>query len=171
MKDVYYMADFHILNLKNVRKAAISIAVPLLVGALSAWISGSGGDLFDSLTKPALSPPAWIFPVVWTILYTLMGISAYIVSNSYKIADKSAIDSAMIWYYIQLGLNFFWSIFFFRFELFGFSFFWLLLLFVAVIITTIKFYDINTVAGWLMIPYIAWLSFAAYLNYMIWMLN
>ena len=163
------MGSFHTFNWKNIKRLIVSIALPLLVGELSALLSGNQEGVFDSALKPPLVPPAWVFPVVWTILYTLMGISSYLVGKADAQADKKA--KAQLVYYVQLVFNFFWSIFFFRFELFGFSFFWLLVLLALVIVTALMFYDISRAAGWLMVPYVAWLAFAAYLNYMIWMLN
>ncbi len=160
---------FHTFNLKNIKKIAISIAIPLLVGALSAWLSGNQSGGYTALNRPPLSPPPWVFAVVWPILYVLMGISAYLVSSA-KV-DASLKKRAFVFYALQLVFNFFWSIWFFRFELLGFSFLWILLLFALVILTALAFYDINKLAGWLFLPYIAWLAFASYLNYMVWMLN
>ena len=162
-------SGFHIFNLKNIKKLAISIALPLLIGILSSLLGGTQQEAYSSFAKPPLSPPSWLFPVVWTILYILMGISAYLVSKTD--ADDDAKKSAFVFYGLQIIFNFFWSIWFFRFSLYGFSFLWLIALLILVVITAVKFYDINAVAGWLYIPYIAWMSFAAYLNYMIWMLN
>ena len=98
-----------------------------------------------------------------------MGISAYLVSSTE--AEAGLKKRAFVLYALQLVFNFFWSIWFFRFELLGFSFLWILLLFALVILTALAFYDINKLAGWLFLPYIAWLAFASYLNYMVWMLN
>lgn len=162
-------AEFHTINVKRIKKIIISIALPLLVGALSAFLSGDQHAVYDTLTQPPLAPPPWTFGVVWTILYTLMGISAYLVSQSE--AQPHGKNKAFVFYYLQLVFNFFWSIWFFRFQMFGFSFLWLIVLLVLAVITAVMFYDKSRTAGWLLLPYIAWLSFAAYLNYMIWMLN
>ena len=160
---------FHTFNIKNIKKIIFSIALPLLVGFVSALLGGEQSTVYNSLTLPPLAPPPWVFGVVWPILYVLMGISAYLVSTSDVPEDLKR--RAFIFYGLQLVFNFFWSILFFRFELLGFSFFWIIALLVLVIVTAVMFYDINRAAGWLLLPYIAWLSFAAYLNYMIWMLN
>lgn len=160
---------FHTFNLKNIKKIVISIAIPLLVGGLSAWLSGNQSGGYMALNRPPLSPPPWVFAVVWPILYVLMGISAYLVSSTQ--AEAGLKKRAFVLYALQLVFNFFWSIWFFRFELLGFSFLWILLLFALVILTALAFYDINKLAGWLFLPYIAWLAFASYLNYMVWMLN
>ncbi|MBE7027031.1 MAG: tryptophan-rich sensory protein [Ruminococcaceae bacterium] len=160
---------FHTFNLKNIKKIVVSIAIPLLVGVLSAFLSGNQSGSYTALVLPPLSPPSWVFAVVWPILYVLMGISAYLVSSTQ--AEAGLKKRAFVLYAFQLVFNFFWSIWFFRFELLSFSFLWILLLFALVILTALAFYDINRLAGWLFLPYIAWLAFASYLNYMVWMLN
>ena len=162
-------AGFHAFNIKKLKKIALYIALPLVIGGLSALLGGEQSVVYNALVRPPLSPPPWVFAVVWPILYVLMGISAYLVSESD--VSPSLKRRAYIFYGLQLGFNFFWSIFFFRFQLLGFSFLWLVILLVLAIINAVLFYDINRVAGWLLLPYIAWLSFAAYLNYMVWMLN
>ena len=146
-----------------------SIALPLLVGGLSALLSGGGMQAFGEVQKPPLSPPGWLFPVVWTILYTLMGIASYLVKTSG--ADKDEIFRAQTVYGYQLVVNFFWSIFFFRFEWYLFSFFWLLLLWILIFVTIRQFYQISKPAAYLLIPYLVWVTFAGYLNLGIWYLN
>lgn len=163
------MHGFHTFSTKNTKKLILSIALPLLVGALSALLSGNQSEVLAPAAKPPLMPPSWLFPVAWTILYTLMGISAYLIRTSDANAPQR--NRALAFYYVQLFFNFMWSIFFFRFGLFGFSFFWLLALLALVIIYAFMFFDISRCAGWLTLPYIAWLAFATYLNYMLWILN
>lgn len=160
---------FHTFNIKNLKKLVFQIALPLLLGFISAFLSGDQKAVYDSLVLPPYAPPSWLFGVVWPVLYILMGISAYLVQKTdfYDAGKKRA----FLFYYLQLAVNFFWSIFFFRFMMFGLSFWWLILLLVLVIATAVMFYDRSRVAGWLMLPYVAWLSYAAYLNYMVWMLN
>ncbi|MBR1442660.1 MAG: tryptophan-rich sensory protein, partial [Firmicutes bacterium] len=102
----------------------INIAIPLFVGAVSAFISRDGMQNFENIAKPPFSPPAILFPIVWTVLFILMGIASYLVSSS---KSHLSPDNALTVYYIQLGVNFFWSIFFFKFGLYLFSFFWLIL--------------------------------------------
>lgn len=145
----------------------ISILIPLAVGGLSALITGGAMEDFALINKPALSPPAWLFPVVWTILYILMGIASYIVWQS-KSREK---DSALRVYALQLFFNFFWSFIFFNLQNYLFAFIWLLALWVLIIITTVLFYRINKIAGYLMIPYLLWVTFAAYLNFAIYLIN
>lgn len=145
------------------------IAIPLIVGALSAFLSGGGMETFALLDKPSLAPPAWLFPVVWTILYTLMGVSSYLVLTSN--ADKEEIQNALKIYALQLLVNFLWPTFFFNFQWYLFAFFWLILLWGLVLLMIWRFKDISKVAAYLNIPYILWLTFAAYLNFSIWLLN
>lgn len=95
---------------KKTKQFLICIAVPLLVGGLSALITRKGMDIFETINKPSLSPPGWLFPVVWTILFILMGIASYLVLVSEK--PQGEINRALTVYGIQLIFNFFWSIFF-----------------------------------------------------------
>lgn len=153
----------------DIKLLAKCIAIPLLVGAVAAIISGGGMEVFESVNKPPLSPPAWLFPVVWTILYTLMGISSYLILTSG--ADENQIYKAMTLYGYQLAVNFLWPTFFFNFQWYLFSFFWLLLLWVLVFLMILRFWRIDKTAAYLNIPYLVWLTFAGYLNLAIWWLN
>ena len=156
--------------MKSQKKLLIQcIAVPLIVGILSALLSGGGMKIFTELTKPPLSPPGWLFPVVWTILYILMGLASYFVLTSG--AEAEQIAAAITVYIYQLMVNFLWPILFFDFKWYLFSFLWLILLWVLIIVTTIRFYGISKTAGYLMIPYLLWVTFAGYLNFGIWYLN
>ena len=146
-----------------------SIALPLLVGAVAGLLTRNAMQNFDILIKPPLSPPGWLFPVVWTILYTLMGISAYIIKTSD--ADAETKSDALMLYNYQLIVNFLWSIFFFHFEWRLFSFFWILLLWVLSILMIRQFDKISQTAAYLNLPYLLWVTFAAYLNFGIWWLN
>lgn len=145
------------------------LLIPLSVGAISGIVSGSGIDNFDSMVKPPLSPPSWLFPIVWTLLFILMGIASYLVFTSGK--EKNDIVRALIFYGIQLFFNFFWSIIFFNFEWYLVAFVWLVMLWIFILITTILFYKISKTAGHLMIPYLVWVGFAGYLNFAIYLLN
>ena len=151
------------------KQLLISIAIPLAVGALSALLSRNGMAEFADLNKPALSPPAWLFPVVWTLLYTLMGIASYLVFTSGASSDK--IQKALTVYGVQLGVNFFWSIIFFRLSMYLFAFIWLVLLWLLIIVTMVRFYKIKELAGDLIVPYLLWVTFAGYLNFGIYLLN
>ena len=139
----------------------IALLVPVSVGGLSALLTGSM-DTFKTLEKPPLSPPGWIFPIVWTILYLLMGFASYLVYHSKEPAYKK--NNALLFFGMQLFFNFFWSIIFFRWEMYLLAFIWLMIMWVLIIITLIKFYNINKLSGLLLIPYLLWVTFAAYLN-------
>lgn len=154
---------------KKTKQFLICLAIPLLVGGLSALITRGSMETFETINKPALSPPGWFFPVVWTILFILMGIASYLVLVSGK--PQMEINRALVIYGIQLIFNFFWSIFFFNFSLYLFSFIWLVLLWMLILTTTVLFYRISKSAGYLMIPYILWVTFAGYLNFQIYLLN
>lgn len=154
---------------KKTKQFLICIAVPLLVGGLSALITRTGMDTFETINKPSLSPPGWLFPVVWTVLFILMGIASYLVLVSEK--PQGEINRALTVYGIQLIFNFFWSIFFFNFSLYLFSFIWLVLLWLLILATAVLFYRISKLAGYLMIPYLLWVTFAGYLNFQIYLLN
>lgn len=145
------------------------IAIPLAVGALSGILSGGGMRIFAELNKPPLSPPGWLFPVVWTVLYLLMGISSYLICTSG--AEKKEITEAITLYFYQLVVNFLWPIFFFDFGWYLFSFFWLLLLWVMIVLLIKSFGQISKLAAYLLVPYLLWVSFAGYLNLGIWWLN
>lgn len=142
------------------------IVIPLAVGSLSALLTQNSMEAFDFMNKPALSPPGWLFPVVWTILYILMGIASYLVLTSEK-----PNDAALTVYGIQLIFNFFWSIFFFNLGLCLFAFIWLVLLWLLILKTCTLFFQISKPAGYLMLPYLLWVTFAGYLNLSICLLN
>lgn len=144
------------------------IAIPLIVGTLSGLLF-SAGDEYGAMVKPPLSPPSWLFPVVWTILFALMGISSYLIFSSD--AEKSEKTGALWIYGIQLLVNFFWPLFFFKMGEYLFSFIWLLILWGLVLLMILKFNRINKTAGLLQVPYIIWLTFAAYLNLAVCILN
>lgn len=146
-----------------------SIAIPIVVGAVSGFLTRNAMQDFEALNQPPLSPPGWLFPIVWTILYTLMGISAYLI----KVADASTeeIDDALTIYRYQLIVNFLWPVFSFNFGWYLFAFVWLILLWILVIFMIRKFYTISKPAAYLNIPYLIWLTFAAYLNLGVWWLN
>lgn len=146
----------------------ICIAIPLIGGAIASLFTMSSMATFDQISKPPFSPPGWLFPVVWTILYTLMGISSYLVLTSD--ADKDDIENALKIYAYQLVVNFLWPTFFFNFGWYLFSFIWLVLLWILVLVMIVKFSRINKLAAYLNIPYLMWLTFAAYLNWSIYTL-
>lgn len=145
----------------------VNIAIPLLVGGLSSLITMDGFKQYTEINQPPLSPPSAVFPVVWTILYILMGISSYLVYENKNADNKNALTL----YAIQLAVNFIWPIFFFGFNAYLFSFIILIVLWTFVLLTIISFYKINKTAALLMIPYLIWLTFAGYLNLGVYILN
>ena len=153
----------------NIKQLLICIAVPLLVGGLSAFLTRDSMTTFSQVIKPPLSPSGILFPIVWTVLYTLMGIASYLIVSSD--AAKEDIQNAIFIYVLQLGINFFWSIFFFNFKWYLFSFFWLLLLWAFILYMIVIFYRISKPAAYLLIPYLLWVTFAGYLNLGIAILN
>lgn len=153
----------------NWKLLIICIAIPLAVGGAASLLTGGGMEVFENVNKPALSPPAWLFPVVWTILYTLMGISSYLILTSG--AGREEVYNALSVYAYQLVVNFLWPTFFFNFRWFFFAFLWLLLLIFLVAAMIREFYKISKPAAYLNIPYLVWLLFAGYLNFTIWWLN
>ncbi len=148
------------------KKLLIYLAVPLFVGVLASLISKDSFALYGTLARPPLSPPAWIFPVVWTVLYLLMGLSSYLVSGK-----GEASEQALFLYGIQLFIQFFWPIIFFREQSFLLAFIWLCLLFVFVLLMTLRFYQISPPAAFLQIPYLLWLIYAGYLNFGVFLQN
>ena len=167
--DIEYSMEAMLVNKKSWKLLLICIAIPQAVGGLSALFSRGSMEVFSALNKPPLSPPGWLFPVVWTLLYTLMGIASYLVvaSNS----SKQTIRKALLPYGIQLAVHFFWPIFFFNYSRYLFSFVWLVLLLVLIVWTMVRFYPISKAAGELLLPYLLWVIFAGYLNLGTYLLN
>ena len=153
--------------LKKFLPYIVSVGISLGIGGLSSFITKDNFSMYQTLNRPPLSPPPEVFPIVWSILFVLMGIAAAIVWCS----NGKEIDSSLIFYGFQLVFNFCWSIIFFNFQAYLFAFIWLLALLVLIAITTVKFYKIKPSAGILMLPYFLWVCFAGYLNLMIWLLN
>lgn len=154
------------MNKNNRSALVISILIPLAIGSLSTLVSGNR-SMYFSINKPALSPPAFIFPIVWTILYILMGISSYIIYESESPRKSNALRT----YAVQLFFNFFWSIIFFGLSQYFFAFLWLLALIILIAVMIYQFYKISPAAAYLQIPYFIWCLFAAYLNFMIYIMN
>ncbi len=152
--------------MKDKLKLLISITIPLLVGGLSALISNISTN-FDSFKKPVFTPPGIVFPIVWTVLYILMGISSYIIYKNDSLNKK---DSLII-YKIQLLINGIWSIVFFKLKLFLLAFILVLVLLVLTYLMIVKFKSLNKLAGYLQIPYFIWLLFAAILSASVYLLN
>lgn len=156
--------------MKNKRVFSIVLVfLPLAVGLLSYIITGNNMDIYSQINKPPLAPPTWLFPLAWSILYLLMGIASAIVYT--KETDDCAKETGMLLHYIQLILNFSWSIVFFNMQAYLLSFIWLVLLWLAVLFMLIMHRRVSKVAFCLNILYLLWLTFAAYLNLAIFILN
>ena len=153
----------------NYKTLGICRLSPLAVGGWSALFTMGSMQDFAALKQPPLSPPGWLFPVVWTVLFILMGIASYLVLET--ASGVEAKKGAFKAYFLQLGFNFMWSIIFFTLGAYEIAFAWLLALLGLIVITTLKFYNINKDAAILMLPYILWVSFAGYLNLAIAYLN
>ena len=139
------------------------------VGALSGWLIREGIEIYaQTIVKPPFSPPGWVFPVVWAILYALMGIGA---ARIYLASPSRERGLGLNLFVAQLVVNFFWSPVFFNLQAFGFAFFWLLLLLTLVVWMIASFRKVDSLAAKLQIPYLIWLTFAAYLNFGVWQLN
>jgi len=147
----------------------ISISIAEGIGILSSLLTKDTMGKYKELQQPLFSPPGWVFPIVWSVLFLMMGIASYLIY--YHGFQKAKVKNALAFYGMQLALNFFWTIIFFRFELRGFAFLWILTLLSLIVFTTVKFYKIEKIAAYLMTPYILWVSFASILNFSIWQLN
>lgn len=135
------------------------ILIPLLAGAAAGIVSG-GMDAYGQMAKPPLSPPGWVFPVVWTILYVLMGLAACLAAKSNAPQKTEALRA----FWVQLIVNVIWPILFFGLRLCGVAFVWLVLLWGLVFRLWKQFKSIDLRAGKLLVPYLLWLTFAGYLN-------
>jgi len=163
-----------IISTKEIKKFIISVLIPIIVGFSSNFIAEllgqtSTSTYYSELIKPGFFPPAYIFPIVWIILYVLMGISAYLISkkglNTLKVRD------AMFYYWLQLGLNFIWSILFFGLGLRFTALVVMGIMTLVVLIMIIKFVKVDKKAAYINLPYLAWLFYAFFLNYVIWSIN
>ena len=152
----------------NFKKLLTCLAIPLAVGGLAALLSG-GMDTYKTLNQPPLSPPGWVFPIVWSVLYLLMGYASYRVLMSG--AEKAEIKKALTFYGIQLFLNFLWPIVFFGLQWYFAAFVLLLVLWAFIYLTMYYFGQIDDTAENLLIPYLLWVTFAGYLNLGVALLN
>ncbi|QOX64730.1 tryptophan-rich sensory protein [Anoxybacterium hadale] len=153
--------------MKNIKALILSVLISVGVGALAGYLTMDSMQAYDAVAKPDLVPPNWVFPIVWTILYILMGISAYLV----YVSDSSYRNQALRIYAIQLVMNFFWSIIFFNLQMYLLAFIWLLLLLGMIVLMIVSFYQVNKTAAYLQIPYLIWVLFAGYLNLSIYLMN
>lgn len=154
----------------NLKRLIIAIAIPEAVGGLSALITGNIGEMYRSYKQPPLSPPGIVFPIVWIVLYALMGIASYLIVEEVK-GQTAKKREALFFYGLQLAVNFVWPIIFFRFSAYWVAVVIILVLLALVIVTAIKFRELNFTAFYLLLPYILWLLFATYLNIGVAVLN
>jgi len=165
-----YMKPVKNLKLKSIwRHYGLFIAGTEAVGALSGFLTRTGTKMYQAeVVKPPLNPPAIVFPVVWAILYALMGTGA----AKIWMAKPSKIRTyGLAVFGIQLAMNFLWSIVFFNLQAYGFAFLWLVGLWILILLMIYLFGRVDKTAGWLQVPYLVWVTFAGYLNFMVWMLN
>ena len=148
---------------------AFWIVLAEAVGAFSGWLTRKSVKIYNAAVKqPPLSPPSIVFPIVWGILFILMGIGA---ARIYLSPASNARSRSLLLFLIQLAFNFFWSIIFFNLQAFGVAFLWLIVLWVLILLMILSFRKVDKPAAWLQIPYLLWVTFAAYLNFGVWLLN
>lgn len=155
------------MNWKKLKPYLWSVLLAVGVGVLSGFLTKGSMPAYEEVLKPPLTPPSFIFPVVWTLLYILMGIGAAIVA---KTGGKGQ-ERALRVYGLQLAVNFFWSILFFNLQAYFLAFVWLVLLWLLIIVMIARFWKVNRCAALLQLPYLLWVTFAGYLNLGIWLLN
>lgn len=151
------------------RRYAFWIILTEVVGALSGWLTREGTQVYkETVVKPPLTPPSLVFPIVWAVLFALMGIGIARVSLTPATAARSR---SLLLFLVQLAFNFFWSILFFNLQRFGFALVWLLALWLLILWMVLSFRRADPPAAWLQLPYLLWVAFAAYLNFGVWRLN
>ncbi len=154
---------------ESIKAYAYSVGIALATGGLSALLSSGAMKIYNgAVEKPAFSPPAAVFPVVWSVLFVLMGISA---ARIFLAPGSLNRTRGLLLYGLQLFLNFFWTLIFFNLQAFGFAFAWLVLLWATVLVMISVFYKTDRAAAFLQLPYLLWLSFAGVLNFAVWRLN
>ena len=156
--------------MSNAIKLILAVAVPLAVGGLSGFATARGvATWYPTLAKPSFNPPAWVFGPTWTVLYILMGVALFLVWRQGLGTD--GVKLALTVFAVQLVLNALWSIIFFGMQSPAWAFVEIILLWLAIVATLWAFWRVIPAAGWLLVPYLAWVSFAAVLNGSIWILN
>lgn len=153
----------------NWKTYAFWIVLAEAVGGLSGWLTREGTKIYNAtIQQPPLSPPSIVFPIVWGILFALMGIGA---ARIYASPASSARSRSLLLFFIQLAFNFFWSIIFFNLQNFGFALLWLIALWVLILLMILSYRKVDPLAAWLQVPYLLWVTFAVYLNFGVWLLN
>lgn len=156
-----------VIKLKKYKYIILNIAISLGIGALSALCTFNAMELYQKINRPKIAPPPYVFPITWTILYVLIGLSSYLIHRS---RDDHK-ESALILYYFQLIINFAWPITFFNYQNFLLALAILIALNISVIILIRMFYKIRPIAAYLLLPYLGWILFALYLNFWIFLRN
>lgn len=157
-----------LLRKQNWKAYVFFIVLSEAIGVISGLLSRGGMEAFNSIEGSALTPPAIVFPVVWTVLYALMGIGAARIWLAETSDERSR---SLIIYFVQLAVNFFWSIIFFNIQAYGFALVWLILLWFLIALMILSYRSVDRIASWLQLPYFIWVTFAAYLNYSVWIMN
>lgn len=153
--------------MKKITRFILFPAAALGAGGISGFLTKDAMQAYDAVNKPALTPPAIVFPIVWTILYVLMGISMALVWEKGSLQERQALA---LWT-VQLAMNFCWSLIFFNAQAYGVALLWLIVLWLVILAMIVVFYSLRPLAGLLQLPYLLWAAFAGYLNFMIWQLN
>ena len=156
------------LNKSNWKPYVYAVIIVEAIGALSSWLTKDGMEVLDNLPQSVFTPPDIVFPIVWAVLYALMGIG---ISRIWLLRSSDARSKGIWLFIIQLIFNFLWSIVFFNFRGFGFALIWLLVMWILIIVMIVEFFKVDKPAAWMQIPYVLWVTFAAYLNYVTWMYN
>ena len=157
------------LNIKNLKIFAFWIFLSEAAGAVAGFLTRSGVQAYSAETvKPFLSPPPFVFPIAWIILYALMGYGAAKIFSARPSKERT---SALWIFCMQLFFNFCWCFLFFSFKLFGTAFLWIIALLLCVMLMFFSFLKVSRTAAYLQIPYLLWLLFASYLNFSVWLLN
>ena len=157
------------MRIRKWKPYAVFIVLTEAVGALSGFLTRDGTKTYEAFAaKPALTPPGAVFPVVWSVLYALMGIG---VARIWRSAASAVRKQSVILFAAQLAVNFVWSLLFFNAKVYGFAFIWLALLWILIVLMIRAFYQVDKTAAYLQIPYLLWVTFAGYLNFMVWQLN
>ena len=156
------------MNKRKIKVYALFILLSEAVGAVAGYLTKDGMQAYESAAKSALTPPSAAFPIVWTILYALMGIGAAMVYLAPPSAERKR---AVRLFKAQLAVNFLWSFIFFNMQAYGFAFIWLVFLWILVLLMIMSFKKVTGKAAYLQLPYLIWLSFAGYLNFITWLLN
>lgn len=153
----------------NIIKLILSLILPLSIGAFAGMFTSEAiPGWYATLNRPSFNPPNWLFGPVWTTLYLLMGISFYLIWKQEKSKER---DFAMLFFFVQLTLNFAWSFIFFYFNKIGLAFAEIILLWLSIVVMIIRFYKIKPITAYMNIPYLLWVSFASILNLSYYLLN